>query len=121
MTRPTGLRVPAALLLIAALAAFGGACSDPGEEVTTTGSPGGRDDPLFVSIEVGGGFVPQGHDFRQPPRAVVYSDGSAFAPGAITLQYPGPAVLPVFRTEVTSAQLEEILDAAQEAGLTGEP
>lgn len=75
---------------------------------------------MFVSIEVGGGFVPGGHDFRQPPRAVVYSDGQAFAPGAITQQYPGPAVLPVFRTEVTPAQLEEILEAAEKAGLTGE-
>lgn len=96
------------------------ACSDPGEDVTIAGTPGGRDDRLFVSIEVGGGYVFQGHDFRQPPSAVVYSDGSAFAPGAITLQYPGPAVLPVYRTEVTPAQLEQILETAQEAGLTAE-
>lgn len=103
------------------LALLGAGCSDPGEELTTTGSPGGRDDPLFVSIEMGGGFVPQGHDFRQPPNAVVYSDGQAFTTGAITLQYPGPAVLPLTRTELTDAQVQQVLDAAEKAGLTDEP
>lgn len=100
---------------------LGTACSDPGEEVTTTGSPGGGDGPLFVSIEVGGGFVPQGYDFRQPPTAVVYSNGRSFTTGAITLQYPGPAVLPVTEGQLTAAQVGEILEAAEEAGLTGEP
>jgi len=109
----------AALSISLALLAAG--CSDPGEELTTTGSPGGRDDPLFVSIEVGGGFVPQGYDFRMPPTAVIYSDGQAFGVGAITLQYPGPAVLPVTKGQLTTAQVDEVLDAAKKAGLTGEP
>ena len=121
MTRSTAVRLPAVLAAIALLTALGTACSDPGEEVTTTGSPGGRDDPLFVSIEVGGGFVPQGHDFRQPPTSVIYSDGQTFAPGAITLQYPGPAVLPVTRGKLTDAQIEQVAEAAEKAGLTGEP
>ena len=103
---------------MAVLALLGAACSDPGEEVTTTGSPGGRDDPLFVSIEVGGGFVPQGHDFRQPPTAVIYSDGQAFSAGAITLQFPGPAVLPVMQSRITAGQLEDVAEAAEKAGLT---
>lgn len=118
MKRSSRLRVRAVLVVIAVVALLGTACSDPGEELTTTGSPGGGDTPLFVIIEIGGGFVPQGYDFRQPPNALIYSDGSAFGPGAITLQYPGPAVLPVFRTKATKAQLDEILAAAEEAGLT---
>lgn len=114
-----GLLPFASLSISLALLAAG--CSDPGEQVTTTGSPGGRDDPLFVSIEAGGGFVPQGVDFRQPPTAVIYSDGLAFRTGFITLQYPGPAVLPVTRGQLTSAQVDQILEAAEKAGLTGEP
>lgn len=121
MITPSGTRVHAALALLAALALFGTACSDPGEEVTTTGSPGGRDDPLFVGIEVAGGFVPPGSDFRQVPTAVIYSDGQAFTGGAITLQFPGPAVLPVMRTDLTDAQIEDVLEAAEKAGLTDEP
>ena len=121
MTRRSarGLITLAALSL--SLALFGSACADQGEELTTTGSPGGRSgDPLFVSIEVGGGFVPQGHDFRQAPTAVIYSDGQAFTPGAITLQYPGAAVLPVIEAQLTESQVDEVLQAAEKAELTGE-
>lgn len=107
------------LALLFAIALVAGACfgGGGGEEVQTGSQPGGGQDPLFVSIEVGGGFVPRGTDFRQPPNAAVYSDGRAFSPGAITLQYPGPAVLPVFEGRLTQAQIDEILSAAEEAGL----
>lgn len=119
MTRCRSIRVARAAAALVALVIVAGACADTGEQVTTTGSPGGRDDALFVSIEVGGGFVPPGSDFRQAPVAV-YSDGQAFAGGAITLQFPGPAVLPVIRSEVTPAQLDELLAAAEAAGLAGD-
>lgn len=119
--RPFGGSRGRLVALLFAIALVVGACSGGGgggdEEVQTSGQPGGRQDPLFVSIEVGGGFVPRGADFRQPPQASVYSDGRAFSPGAITLQYPGPAVLPVFEGRLTQAQIDEILSAAEEAGL----
>ena len=79
--------------------------------------PGGGAGPLFVSIEVGGGFMPVGHDFRQVPQAVVYADGTSFSPGVITMVYPGPAVLPVIEGELDEDQLVEIIEAASDAGL----
>lgn len=110
------------LTLLTAVALATSGCADAGEEVEVggEGSPGGSDGGLFVSVEVGGGFSPVGADFRQPPTATVYADGTVFAPGAITLQYPGPAILPVFTGSIAQPEIDEILAAAEEAGLTEE-
>lgn len=70
----------------------GGGGTDP--PAGAAGAAGGGDGGLFVSIEMGGGFVPRGFDFRAPPSAVIYDDGTTLAPGAVIAIYPGPAVLP---------------------------
>lgn len=101
---------------------FAAACSG-GEDTVDAGrgapTPGGGRGPLFVSIEVGGGFVPVGHDFRTVPRAVVYADGTSFSPGAITAIYPGPAVLPISVGRLDDDQLANLAIAAGDAGLLG--
>lgn len=98
------------------------ACSGEDETVDAgwgAGRPGGGTGPLFVSIEVGGGFVPVGHDFRTLPQAVVYADGTSFSPGAVATIYPGPPVLPVIQGQLSEDQLAEIVEAAGHAGLLG--
>jgi hypothetical protein len=116
------------LLAAALLAALPAACGDDGEDTSTggdtdggpravTGTPGGTDSGLFVEVVNAGGFVPMGFDFRNLPVAAIHADGRVFAPGAITLQFPGPAVLPVFTGQLDDGALEDLLAAAAEAGL----
>lgn len=98
------------------------ACSGNDETVGAGGgarTPGGGPGPLFVSIDVAGGFVPMGHDFRTVPQAVIYDDGTTFSPGAIAMIHPGPPVLPVIQGELTEDQSAEIVEAAGHAGLLG--
>ncbi|MDQ2647958.1 MAG: hypothetical protein M3Z03_00225 [Actinomycetota bacterium] len=71
---------------------------------------------VAIAIEVGGGFVPFGYDFAAVP-TVVQDNGTAFTGGAMTMQYPGPAMTPVFTGVVEPDVLEGLLDAAAEAGL----
>lgn len=114
----------ATLLLLGAAA-----CADDGQDVaagdgSTTiadasplGTPGGAEGGLFVSVTVGGGFVPFGFDFRSVPSATIYDDGRSLTPGAVAEIYPGPAVLPVVEGEVDEEQRQAILASAAEAGL----
>lgn len=81
------------------------------------GAPGGGPDGLVVSVEVGGGFVPVGWDFRSLPTAVVLEDGTTFSPGATVLSFPGPAVHPVVRGHLDDAAVAELVAAAAAAGL----
>ena len=117
------------LVLLISIGTLATGCAGPTEQVTTDDSPGsdgesdrqpgGGDGPLFVSVEVGSGLVPMGHDFRSPPRSVVYDDGTTFSVGAINLIYPGPALLPVIEGQLDDGGIDEILAAAAEAGLDG--
>lgn len=113
MRRTIALRFLASVLLFAACSSDDtGVVADGGSPV-----PGGGPTPLLVSIELGGGFVPVGADFRNLPSAVIYADGSTFSPGATTAIYPGPAVLPVVEGRIDGDALARILEAADEHGL----
>ena len=85
--------------------------------VVPAGELGGGDGPLFASVSRGGGFAIFGADFRSVPDAVVYADGTTFSPGVTVMSFPGPAVVPVTRGEVTDDDLRTIAAAAAEAGL----
>lgn len=108
------------------------ACSNGGQEVVTedgpndspsdgtdppAGAAGGGEDGLFVSVDVGGGFVPVGHAFRSTPSAVIYDDGTTLSTGAVAAIYPGPAVLPLTQGQVDDEQLRQLVTAADTAGL----
>ena len=90
----------------------GGGATDP-----PAGSAGGGEDGLFVSVEMGGGFVPVGHDFRSTPNAVIYGDGTTVSPGAVAEIYPGPAVLPLTAGHLGDEGLRQLVAAAATAGL----
>jgi hypothetical protein len=121
-------------LLLVPILAFA-ACGDDGEDVTTRpdgddptdptdpadpAAPGGADGALVVSVEVVGAFTTPEAGFRQLPTQVVYEDGTTASQGAVMAIYPGPAVLPVVRGELTEAEVARVREAAVEAGLTGD-
>jgi hypothetical protein len=125
------MRRPAALLaLLLVLCAGATACGDdtdvrtgdqpPGAADGGPSGPGGDSEvdatQVAIAIEVGGGFVPFGYDFATVP-TVVLDNGTAFTGGAMTMQYPGPAMTPVFTGEVAPSALEELLAEASEIGL----
>ena len=62
-------------------------------------------------------FSPYGTDFAAVP-TVVGTDGTAFTGGAQTLQYPGPAISPVTTGKLSAKQVDALLTAAKDAGLT---
>jgi hypothetical protein len=84
---------------------------------TPVGTPGGAPGGLVVSIEVGGGFVPVGFDFRALPTAVVYEDGTTLSGGAFPMVFPGPAVHPVVRAALAAEEVRGLVGSAAEAGL----
>jgi hypothetical protein len=111
--------LPAVLAVLLALAA--GACGDDASRTSTgPGRPGPRGDAVAIRISVGGGFSPQGLDFASVPTVVLH-DGTVLTGGAITLQFPGPAVLPVVTGRLDQHAVDELLGAAREAGLDGSP
>lgn len=108
------MRRTVALVLLLGLLGIA-ACGDDSEPVDTGQEPGGSPE-VAIRVSVGGGFVPRGADFMSVP-TVVLSDGKVFAPGAMTLQYPGPPVLPVLTGTLPSAEVDGLLAAARAAGL----
>jgi hypothetical protein len=110
-----------AALLFLPLAACGDddGGGDAGPSSTTGGRPGGDGADLFVAVETIGGLLPPGVAFRDLPRAAVYADGTILVPGVITLQFPGPPVLPLAAGTLDDAAMDELLDAARDAGMVG--
>jgi hypothetical protein len=107
--------IAALATFVVLLAACGGSSSvDSGAGDAT---PGGGGDPLFVSIESGGGFASVGADVRMLPRAVVYADGASFTPAAEATMYPGSAVSSYVQGQLTEEQLDQLVEAASDAGL----
>jgi len=78
--------------------------------------PTGADEVVVEYAEVGG-FVPREFAFKQPANVLVSGDGRAFSPGAQIEIYPGP-LLPAVQVQTVSEQgIQEILAAADDAGL----
>jgi hypothetical protein len=137
----TILRSPrrlAALVAVAALALVGAACSDDddGEVVVgggttdptdgTTGSSGSSGseldhptgaDEVVVRVFAGGGFVPVEFHLTATASYTLLGDGTVVEPGAVTAIYPGPAITPLHARHIDEAEIQEILQRADDAGL----
>jgi hypothetical protein len=109
MRRATALLVLVLLVL--------SSCGGDDDTVGTGASRSSLSTSGVIRISVGGGFSPYGTDFAAVP-TLVLADGTAFTGGAITMQYPGPAISPVSTGRLSSAQVASLLDAAKAAGLT---
>lgn len=128
--------------LIAVVAACGDDTVEPGASGTsgdpdtpgTTGTgtassvPGsaGIDHSTDATIAVlriayEGGFMMVGASVSQPPTLVVSGDGKVYTPGAMTMQFPGPMILPIGVRTITESGIQRVLAAAQAAGLLAVP
>lgn len=115
--RPTCMRRATAALSVLLLVVVGTACGNDDDPVATGGPPAkGEPTDVILRIASGGGFVPYGADFASVPM-LIQRDGTVFTPGAITMQYPGPALYPVVTGHLSEAELEHLLAAARDTGL----
>jgi hypothetical protein len=81
--------------------------------------PTGADEIVIEYAEVGG-FVPVEVAFQQLPSLLVAGDGQAFTPGAQIAIFPAPMLPAVQVQSITEAGIQELLAAADEAGLLAE-
>jgi hypothetical protein len=81
--------------------------------------PAGAGGAVAVDITQGGGFAPQGTDFRSVP-TIVLADGRVFTGGATTMQYPGPPLAPVSTGTVGGGAVADLVQAAKAAQLDRE-
>ncbi len=72
---------------------------------------------VLVSIKSAGALGPVGYDLRNPAEFMLLGDGTAIAGGVIDAIYPGPAVLPLQSATLAEGQIQELLTAADEAGI----
>jgi hypothetical protein len=78
--------------------------------------PTGADEVVISYAELGG-FLPQEFAFRQTPNALISGDGRMFMPGAQIEIYPGPLLPAVQVQTITEQGIQNVLAAADEAGL----
>jgi hypothetical protein len=74
-----------------------------------------------VRLSTGGGFVPEGADFRTPPELLITGDGTVYLPGAQIEIYPAPLLPAITTATLDPAGLRAVLDAADKAGLLKAP
>jgi hypothetical protein len=113
------------------LAACGGngdsASSTPDDTTPDTSTPvTGIEHPTEATaavIRLGyvGGMLPPDYAFAQLPTVLVAGDGTVYTPGVMTMQYPGPLVLPVMSRTITEAGIQILLAKADSLGLLTSP
>jgi hypothetical protein len=81
--------------------------------------PTGADDVVVSYAELGG-FTTREFAFQQTPRVLVSGDGRVFSPGAQIAIYPGPLLPAVQVQPITDDGIQDVLAAAEEAGLFAE-
>ncbi len=81
--------------------------------------PTGAEEVVFEYAEVGG-FVPVELAFQQTPSLLVSGDGRAFTPGAQIAIFPAPLLPAVQVQTITEEGIQQLLAAADEAGLLAE-
>ena len=79
---------------------------------------GGQD--VVVSVRVLGGYVPLEYNLRNTPNVLVLGDGTVIVAGVMDMSYPGPAINPLQTSTISEDQIQELLTAADEAGLLSE-
>src|SRR5215212_7606087 len=78
--------------------------------------PTGADD-LILRVEVVGGFVPPQVLLSEIPQLSLYGDGRAITTGPMIDIFPSPALPNLRQVTLTEAGIQEVLAAAQAAGL----
>ena len=111
-----------ALAIVVAVALFG-ACgtADDGTTPTTSRPPadGGADGGPVLQITTTGGMPGPGVQLARVPELSLYADGTLITPGAQIAVFPPPLLPALQRSAVSPGQVDAVLDAARDAGLTG--
>jgi hypothetical protein len=127
---PSSLAFAAVAVAIVVAACTAGSGSTPVPSAAPSGSPGPTLPPgaiahptgpadLVLRIVVDGGFAGPGWDLRRIPVISIYGDGTITTEGPQIEIYPPPALPSVVTAKTTEAGLQQILAAAQAAGLLG--
>ena len=74
-------------------------------------------DKVVLRVISGGGFVAVQFNLRLLPSFTLYGDGTVIVPGAITMIYPGPAIVPLVRSKLGEREVQALLARAKAAGL----
>lgn len=79
------------------------------------------DDPkaVILRIDTAGGFVAPGFFLTHMPQFSLYADGRVITPGPVIAIYPGPLLPNLRESQLTPAEVQRLLGAADEAGLLG--
>jgi hypothetical protein len=78
--------------------------------------PTGPDDVVLSSGETGG-FTTREFSFQRPPSVLVTGDGRVITAGATIAIFPGPLLPALQEQPITEEGIQELLGAADEAGL----
>jgi len=115
-----------AISIIAAACTSGSAASpSPTVAPSAVASPAARydvgtnADQLVLRIATGGGFIGPSADLTRLPPFALYADGRLIVPGATDAIFPGPLLPALVQVQVTPAEIQKILGAADTAGLLG--
>jgi hypothetical protein len=108
-------RVFATALLLAVLLLTLGACGK-GSGGDSTEHPTGANQ-IVLQVSSGGGFVAVSYNLTYLPQFTLYGDGTVIVTGPVIEIYPGPAMPNLQTTHVSEEAIQEILSAANEAGL----
>lgn len=76
-------------------------------------------DELILRVDTGGGFVPQEYLLKDLPEWSLMGDGRVITQGPQMEIYPGPALPNLLQQQLNEDAVQEILRAAEDAGLTG--
>jgi hypothetical protein len=114
--------LPLPLVLLPALVGLAACGSETVDATDTTAAGGAISYPTagnqpVVRLTSGGGFVPEGADFRTPAELVIEGDGSVFRPGAQIEIYPAPLLPAVTVAPLDPEGMQIVLEAAEQAGL----
>ena len=105
--------------LLSAACAGAGASGSPGVTPVPHYNVATASDQLVLQITTGGGLAPISVRLTDTPWFALYGDGRIIVRGPAIGSYPGP-VLPNLRLmQVTPAEIQKILAAADQAGLLG--
>jgi hypothetical protein len=74
-------------------------------------------DRLVLRISQGGGFIAPSYQLTALPMVSLFGDGSLVTPGAQPDIYPGPAVPAIAQVRLSVEAIQQVLQAAIDAGL----
>jgi hypothetical protein len=108
--RSVPIAIAVVTLLVSGCSSVGGSPSnDP------ISHPSG--DGLVLRVETKGGLIPLQNVFTNVPSFTLLGDGRVFAPGAVDMIYPGPALLPLLERRLAETGIQAVLHAVASIGL----